>query len=87
MLYLQKNNFNHGKNMETVAFNPTQVHLLKMFSYAKTDAALEDVKKVLSLYFAKRVSDDMDTLWDSGEWSDEKNEAILTEHLRTPYRN
>lgn len=71
--------------MEAAVFNPTQIHLLKMFSYAKTQASFEDVKKALSQYFAKRVSDDMDALWDSGEWSMEKNEAILNEHLRTPY--
>ena len=71
--------------MESAAFNPTQLHLLKMFSYAKTEAAFEDIKKALSLYFAKRVSDDMDALWDSGEWSQEKNDAVLEEHLRTPY--
>ena len=73
--------------MESAAFNSTQLHLLKMFSYAKTDAAFEEIKKALSLYFAKRVSDDMDALWDSGEWSQEKNEAVLEEHLRTPYRH
>ena len=73
--------------IESAAFNPTQLHLLKMFSYAKTEAAFEDIKKALSLYFAKRVSDDMDALWDSGEWSQEKNDAVLEEHLRTPYRH
>ena len=72
--------------MGSAVFNPTQVHLLKMFSYAKTDEAFEEIKKALSLYFAKRVSDDMDALWDSGEWSQEKNDAVLEEHLRTPYR-
>jgi len=71
--------------MEAIAFNQTQIHLLKMFSYAKTDDAFEEIKKALSLYFAKRVSDDMDALWDNGDWSMEKNEAILEEHLRTPY--
>ena len=50
-----------------VALNPTQLHLLKMF------------------YFAKRVEDEMDALWESGEWNQEKNEAILKEHLRTSY--
>jgi len=72
--------------MEAAAINQTQIHLLKMFSYATTEAALEDIKKALSLYFAKRVSDDMDALWDNGEWSQEMNEAVLQEHLRTPYR-
>lgn len=65
--------------------NPTQLHLLKMFSFAKNEESLEEIKLALTAYFSKRVEDDMDTLWESGEWNQEKNEAILKEHLRTPY--
>jgi predicted nucleic acid-binding protein len=28
----------------------------------------------------------MDRLWEEGKWDNEKNEAILQEHLRTPYK-
>lgn len=31
---------------------------------------------------ALQVEKEMDTLWESGEWDDKKNEAILSEHLR-----
>ena len=68
-----------------VALNPTQLHLLKMFSFAKNEESLEEIKTALTVYFAKRVEDEMDALWESGEWNQEKNEAILKEHLRTPY--
>ena len=71
--------------MNNVALNPTQLHLLKMFSFAKTEDTLFEIKKVLSAYFAQRVEDEMDKLWDDGLWSQEKNESILKEHLRTPY--
>ena len=71
--------------MEATVFNPTQLHLLKMFSYAKSEDALLEIKEALSAYFAQKVVDDMDALWDQGLWSQEKNEAILKEHLRTPY--
>ena len=65
--------------------NPTQLHLLKMFSFAKNEESLEEIKLALTAYFAKRVEDDMDALWESGEWNQEKNEAILKEHLRSSY--
>ena len=71
--------------MEATVFNPTQLHLLKMFSYAKSEEALLEIKKALSVYFAEKVEEDMDALWDEGLWSQEKNEAVLEEHLRTPY--
>ena len=28
---------------------------------------------------------EVDKLWESGQWDNEKNEAVLQEHLRTPY--
>ena len=71
--------------MEATIFNPTQLHLLKMFSYAKSEEALLEIKKALRVYFAQKVEEDMDALWDEGLWSQEKNEAVLEEHLRTPY--
>lgn len=74
------------RSMGTV-LNPTQLHLLKMFSFAKDSKALEEIRVALMDVFAKRVEDGMDSLWESGEWDDEKNEAVLNEHLRTPYKN
>ena len=63
--------------MKSEPFNPVQLHLLKMFSYAKS----------LTAYFAQRVEEDMDKLWDEGLWDQDKNEAILKEHLRVPYND
>ena len=71
--------------MAVAALNPTQVHLLKMFSYAQTDSALSNIKDALTKYFASNIDQAMDQLWKEGKWNDDKNEEILQEHLRTPY--
>lgn len=34
----------------------------------------------------ERMQREMDKLWDSGSWSEEKLEAMKTEHLRTSYK-
>lgn len=52
--------------MKSEPFNPVQLHLLKMFSYAKDERALEEIRKSLTAYFAQRVEEDMDKLWYSG---------------------
>lgn len=67
------------------ALNPTQIHLLKMFSFAKSEKALDNIKVALSDYFANKAEEDMDRLWEEGLWDDDKNEKILKQHLRTPY--
>ena len=71
--------------MEGTVFNPMQLQLLRMFSYVRSDSQMREIKKVLSDYFFNKVEEGMDALWESGEWSEEKNEAIMKEHLRTPY--
>lgn len=52
--------------MAVAALNPTQLHLLKMFSYARTESALSDIKDALTQYFADKVDEEMDKLWDEG---------------------
>ena len=71
--------------MDATVFNPMQLQLLRMFSYVRSDSQLREIKKVLSDYFFNKVEEGMDALWESGEWSEEKNESIMKEHLRTPY--
>ena len=71
--------------MEATVFNPMQLQLLRMFSYVRSDSQMQEIKKVLSDYFFNKVEEGMDALWESGEWSEDKNEAIMKEHLRTPY--
>lgn len=58
-----------------------------MFSFAKDSESLEEIRVALTDVFAKRVENGMDALWKSGEWNNEKNEKVLNEHLRTPYKS
>ena len=67
------------------AFSPAQIHLLEMMSYIKTPASLAELRKVLADFYAKRVSEEMDKLWDSGVVNDEVVEDWKNAHLRTPY--
>lgn len=71
--------------MRNAVLNPTQIHLLKMFSYAKSDSDLEEMKSALSQFFAERAERAMDELWKNGKWDNRKNEEILTKNLRMPY--
>ena len=52
--------------MEPTVFNPVQIHLLKMFQRKKSEADLLEVKKVLSDYYAKKLNDHLNKLWDEG---------------------
>ena len=59
-------------------FNATQLHLLKMFSFTKTEQTLQDLKKILRDFYVQQVEQAVDKY--------QLGDHILNEHLRTPYR-
>lgn len=62
-----------------------QLQLLRMFSYVKTDEQMREIQEALSEYFFNKVEEGMAALEEAGEWSVEKSDAVMNEHLRTPY--
>jgi hypothetical protein len=54
-----------------------QLELIKYFSYDVSENEMLDIKKMLSEYFAKRVMDRMDNLWEKNDWSDDTMEEWL----------
>ena len=65
--------------MEKIAthqpFNATQLHLLKMFSFTKTEQTLQNLKKVLREFYIKQVENEVDVY--------QIDDQVLNEHLRT----
>jgi hypothetical protein len=52
--------------MRTTVFTPTQIHLLKMFQYMKTEEELNELKNLLFHYYSKKMDERLDELWDAG---------------------
>ena len=59
--------------------------ILRLLSTMNNVEEVQELRRIISNYYAQKATEEMDQLWESGEWSEEKNEAILKEHLRTPY--
>ena len=72
--------------MQTIKtiFNPAQLHLLEMFNYCKTEKSMQELKDVLADYYAKKMQEEADRLWDSGELNEEAIERMLNEHWTLP---
>lgn len=66
-------------------FNPIQLHLLEMFCHCNTDGMMDELKDVLSDFYARKVQAEADRIWDDGTLNGEAIERILNEHWRTPY--
>ena len=71
--------------MEAITFNPAQVHVLNLMSHIKSSVGLEQLRKQLAAFYAKQVDDEMDALWESGQWDEKKLQELRGSHFRTPY--
>ena len=46
--------------------NPSQLHILEMFSFCRSQQAEDDLKQVLADYYAAKVQQEADRLWNEG---------------------
>lgn len=66
---------------QVLKFNPAQRAVLNVISCLQSDQDLEDLKKTLIKFMNERMQREMDKLWDSGTWSNEKLAEMQSEHL------
>ena len=52
--------------VQPTVFNPAQLYLLKLFSEIKTDEELMDIKNLVGNYYAQKMNDHLNKLWDEG---------------------
>ena len=65
--------------------NDAQLGILRLLSRMDSIDQVNELRQVISEYYARKATEEMDKLWDAGEWDEAKNDAVLAEHLRTPY--
>jgi hypothetical protein len=70
-------------NMQTrTIFNPTQLHLLKMFAVNDTPEMLDELKLALATFYEKKLETKLNKMWDAGIITPQKLEEIKHSHLR-----
>ena len=71
--------------MEAITFSPAQVHVFNLVSHIKSAIGLEQLRKQLAAFYAKHVDEEMDALWESGQFDEKKLQELRGSHFRTPY--
>ena len=67
--------------MEATILNPTQMHLLKLFSFDKSEDFAKEIQQVLTRYFQEKLDVETDRLWDKGILNQERLDEIRREDL------
>lgn len=52
--------------VQPTVFNPAQLYLLKLFSEIRTEEELMDIKNLVGNYYAQKMNDHLNKLWDEG---------------------
>jgi len=72
--------------MESVGnLSNLQIELLRMFHYNLPDNQLLEVKKLLSDFFAKNLTDEVDKFYEKNNWDENTINLLKEEHLKTKY--
>ena len=61
--------------------NPTQRHLLKLFSFNNSEDYAKEIQVVLTHYFQAQLDEESDRLWDEGILNQEVLDKIAQEDL------
>ena len=72
--------------LQTKPFTPFQIEMLELVSRVSSEVEMQDIRRMLGQYFAKRAEDAIDCLWDEGVLNDNVMEEWKSEHMRTPYK-
>jgi len=60
---------------------------LESFSFEMEAKQLQEFRQLLVDYFADKITDELDLLFEEKDWSvEEKVEEWGNEHMRTPYK-
>jgi hypothetical protein len=74
------------ESVQPTVFNSAQLYLLDLFSRFKSDEELNDIKQLVTDYYAKKVDELTKKMWESGELDqkrlDEINKTDLHQWLR-----
>ena len=73
--------------LQAKPFTPFQIEMLELVSRVSSEVEMQDIRRMLGQYFAKRAEDALDRLWDEGVLNDKVMEEWKSEHMRTPYKH
>ena len=68
--------------MTTTPLNQSQIEILKMFEFHKSEEDLKRLKKVLIDYLYNRATEEADRIWEERGYTAETMEEWKNEHMR-----
>ena len=68
-----------------LTLHQAKMNLLQVVDYIKTVDEVLAIQQILTNYYAQKVDEEMERLWDNGTINEQVIEQWGKEHMRTPY--
>ena len=65
--------------MQATTLTPTQMHLLKLFTFNNSEEYAREIQSVLTKHFQQQLDAEADKLWDEGVLNQERLDALRYE--------
>jgi len=69
-----------------MTLHQAKMDLLRVVDRIKTVDEVQAIRQVIVQYYAQKVQEEMDRLWDEGKINEQVIDQWGQEHMRTPYR-
>lgn len=67
--------------MRNAKLNPTQMHLLKLFSFNDSESYALEIQKVLTKHFQSLLDEESDKLWENGTLDQKRLDELWNEDM------
>jgi hypothetical protein len=84
--FVKKFGYKKMAAQQPTKLNAVQMHLLKMFARPMNEQDLQAIKALLSNYYAQKVDEESERIWEEKGMSQQSIDELLNAHLRTPYK-
>ena len=71
---------------ERTVLNQAQLEFLQLLGHIKTKEELDELREVVCDFYARKIDEGMENLWQEGKWSQEIMDNILKEDLHASRR-
>lgn len=72
---------------ERTVLNQAQLEFLQLLGHIKTKEELDELREVVCDFYARKIDEGMENLWQEGKWSQEIMDNILKEDLHVSRRH
>ena len=72
---------------ERTVLNQAQLEFLQLLGHIKTKEELDELREVVCDFYARKIDEGMENLWQEGKWSQEIMDNSLKEDLHASRRH